>query len=107
MRWGNNDKHAYAVSTYLGDVACAVRQTGVAKMNVPPVGGSNYFVKFIDKVSGHISAYHTRIKGEAAGLIQSHVCCVDHQTDLWVKKIVLYGGMKQSKVTKKTGNGWH
>lgn len=69
--------------------------TYVAEMSVVPVGGSRYFVTFIDEVSGHVSAFHMKTKAEAATLLKHLAKLAKRQTEGKVKKssLVIVGNI--------------
>lgn len=78
----------------------AVIHTGVVIINVPSICGESYFISFIDELSGHVKAFHMKLKGKAAGLLNCQVSWVDPQSLCMVKNISLEAKREYVNVSK-------
>lgn len=79
----------------------AVLHTIVARMNVPSIGETNYFVTLLDKASEYVRVCHRKTKGEASELLKRHVRCFVRQTYRRVRKVVLDRGNDYFKETNE------
>lgn len=75
----------------------AVIHNDVAVMNVPSRDGARYFVTLIDEASGHVRAFLSKPKAEAAELLEGQVCWVERPSGCTVKNIVLDCGREYLK----------
>ena len=61
-------------------------------LNIPSVGGSRYFITFIDDYSRYVTVYFLKTKDEAYEKFVEYVSLVENQLDLTVKKFRSDGG---------------
>lgn len=70
MYEGNNKEHAMPSRIQVEASPGAVVHTDVTAMNVPSIGGTKFFVTFIDEASVQVTVCHMKKKGKTTELLK-------------------------------------